>query len=147
MLKELPFHLSSLEIHFSFSTTFCWSFHLIFFHIYIFYGLVSWAPYRMQLRTVIYENLGCFTQKEETLGSVPGTEPRTLALQVDSLPCPANLPQLPHRTELTFYVFWRNHVLLFSFAWTQARTVTEAEPWLGASRPPVGLQQPLPRAL
>lgn len=46
-----------------------------------------------------------------------------------------------------FYIFWRNHGILFCFAWTQLKTVTEAEPWLGASHPPLGLWHPLPGAL
>ena len=87
-----------------------------------------------------------FHPKGRNTCSVPGTEPRTPALQADSLLCcrHANLPQPPHRTESTFYVFWRNH----DFPSPEPRQgLTEAEPWLGASRPPVGLQQPLPRAL
>ena len=47
----------------------------------------------------------------------------------------------------TFYIFWRNHGILFCFAGTQLKTVTEAGPWLGASHPLLGLWHPLPGAL
>lgn len=72
----------------------------------------------------------CFTQKNEILTWSQAREPSKTVTQ--------NFP---------FYIFWRNHGILFCFAWTQLKTVTEAEPWLGASHPPLGLWHPLPGAL
>ena len=90
-----------------------------------------------------------FHPKGRNTCSVPGTEPRTPALQADSLPCAAGTQTFHNRhTEENWLFTFSGETMFYDFPSPEPRQgLSEAEPWLGASRPPVGLQQPLPRAL